>query len=137
MVDGVAHSVGRGDPGRAANGEYNNCLIDSLRQCVGMSADRTAVRCDLEAEFHSADGRARVTQTSFLDVESHWQTILRSLFLHNTSGLPVACEPQDYCVIALYANRVGHGAVLGNPRAPNRLVVLNTSDIHFDPCLPL
>ena len=68
IVDGVAHSVGRGDPGRAAHGEYNNCLIDSLRQCVGMSSDRNAVRCDLEAEFRSADGRARVTQTSVLDV---------------------------------------------------------------------
>ena len=102
-----------------------------------MYSDRLAVRCDLEAEFRSAAGRARVTQTSFLDFESHWQAILRSLFLHNTSGLPTLCEPLDYCVIALYANREGHGDVQGNPLAPNRLVVLNNSDIHFDPCLPL
>jgi len=137
VVDGVAYFIGRGDPGRAANGEYNNCLIDSLRQCLGMLSSRPAVRGDLLIEFATAVGRAKVTASSFLDVEAHWRAILHSLFRHNTSGLPLACDVQAYCVVALYANRVGHGVVLGNIRAPNRLVILNNSDVHFDPCLRL
>ena len=108
-----------------------------MRQCVGMYANRFAVRLDLESEFGNAVGRAKVTRRSFLDVEAHWQTILRSLFRHNSSGLPLTCEPQQYCIIALYANGEGNGVVLGSLRAPHRLVVLNNSDVHFDPCLPL
>ena len=95
------------------------------------------MRSDIQAEFSTAVGRSKVTLRSFLDAEAHWQTILRSLFQHNTSGVPRVCQPQDYCVIALYANREGNGVVLGSLQAPNRLAVLNNSDIHFDPCLPL
>ena len=95
-VDGVTYCVGHGDPGRAHEGEFNNCLIDSLRQCVGITADRKLVRADLENEFRNAVGRARVTQTSFLDVDSHWRTILRSLFLHNTSGEPAQCDVSQF-----------------------------------------
>ena len=135
VVDGVDYFVGRGDPGRAVNGEYNNCLIDSLRQTLGILSDRSAVRNDLLSEFGTAVGRAKVTASSYLDVEAHWQAILRSLFRHNTSGLSTACDTQAYCVVALYANSVGNGVVLGDLGAPNRLVVLNTSDVHFDPCL--
>ena len=31
-IEGIHYYVGYGDPGRAEDGEYNNCLIDSLRQ---------------------------------------------------------------------------------------------------------
>lgn len=136
-VDGVLYYMGHGDPGRAREGEHNNCLIDSLRQCIGITADRKLVRDDLENEFRNAAGRALVTQTSFLDVESHWRAILRSLFLHNTSGAPAQCDVDQFCVIALDATNPGNGNVNGNLSAPNRLVVMNTSDIHFDPCLQL
>ena len=137
VVDGVLRFVGRGDPGRAADGEHNNCLIDSLRQCAGLSVDRKLVRRELAIQFGDAFGRAKVTTTAYLDVESHWQAILLSLFRHNASGLPATCETRVYCVIALYANSEGNGIVLGNLRAPNRLVFLNDSGIHCDPCLPL
>ena len=128
---------GHGDPGRAHEDEYDNCLIDSLRQCVGIVADRKLVRDDLMQEFHTAVGRAQVTQTSFLDVESHWRAILQSLFKHNTCGAPAQCDIRQYCVIALDATNPGNGNVNGNLSASNRLVVMNTSDIHFDPCLRL
>ena len=51
VVDGISYFVGRGDPGRAADGEYNNCLIDSLRQCAGLLASRKSVRSDLKIEL--------------------------------------------------------------------------------------
>ena len=96
------------------------------------------MRRDLKSQFAEAVGRARVTGSSYLDVESHWQAILLSLFRHNASGLPTTCETSEYCVIALYANSEGNGIVLGDlHRARYRLVVLNDSDKHFDPCLRL
>ena len=60
-----------------------------------------------------------------------------SILRHNTSGASSSFSPDDYCVIALYGDREGHGVLVGNKNARCRLIVLNTSDIHFDPCLPL
>ena len=140
VVDGVAYYVGHGDPGQPSQGEYHNCLIDSLRQCVDIHSDRRAVRADLMRQFAQAIDRAKVTFTSYLDVELHWQSILQSLFKHNRDGLNTTCNFHDYCVIASYVNEdgnVGNGVVLGNVAAPIRLVVLNYSDTHFDPCLRL
>ena len=137
LVDNTAYIVGRGDPGRAEDGEYNNCLIDSLRQCLQIESDRRAVRDDLRRGFAQANGRAKVTATSYLDVDSHWQAILHSLFRHNRSGHQHVCDILDYCVVALAAERAGHGVVLGNINALHRLVALNDRDVHFDPCLPL
>ena len=136
-VDGATYRVGVGDPGRATDGTCeNNCLIDSLRQCLGLVADCKLVRRDLVTQYANASGRARVTTSSYLDVESHWQAILRSLFLHNTCGVPTTCNTDDYCVIALSAERVANGSVEGSRAASQKLVVMNYSDIHFDPCLP-
>ena len=42
-----------------------------------------------------------------------------------------------YITVLVCANREGNGNVVGHLTAPNQLVVLNTSDVHFDPCLPL
>ena len=39
-------------------------------------------------------------------------------------------------VISLYRDNVNNGLVVGDVRAPQRLVIMNTSDMHFDPCLP-
>ena len=86
--------------------------------------------------FGTAEGRARVTLTSFLDVDSHWKEIIESLFRHNLVGLPTDVEADNFCVVALFSDRPDHGVVLGNAHARRRLVVLNTADIHFDPCLP-
>ena len=63
--------------------------------------------------------------------------ILRSLFRHNVSDLPADVDLGLYCVVALAADREDYGVVVGNVRAPHRLVVLNHSDIHFNPCLHL
>ena len=80
MVDGKPYDVGRGNPGGC-----NDCLIDSLRQCLGLDTDPRKVRGDLMDIFRDAlDARARVTPNSFLDPDSHWRTLLQSLFRHNT-----------------------------------------------------
>ena len=135
-VDGATYRGGVGDPGRATDGTCeNNCLIDSLRQCLGLVADCKLVRRDLVTQYANASGRARVATSSYLDVESHWHAILRSLFCHNMSGHTTVCDTADYCIIALSSQSVGHGSVEGSHTAPQQLVVLNYHDVHFDPCL--
>ena len=47
-VDEVQYDIGYGNP---RNGSANNCLIDSLRQCIGSDADCAKVRADLLREF--------------------------------------------------------------------------------------
>ena len=95
-VADTSYVVGRGDPRRDGSGaSKNNCLIDSLRQCIGIAADCKQVRQDLINEFASASGRAHVGVSSYLDVEVHWRAIIRSLFLHNVCGMLVACNIDD------------------------------------------
>ena len=120
-----------------SEGELSNCLIDSLRQCLGLECERTLVRKDLQDLYKFHTGRARVTFDSYLDVQEHWQDILRSIFRHNTSGVPPNFNPDDFCVIALSKDMEAHGVVLGSMAAHHRLVVMNTADVHFDACLPL
>ena len=137
-VDGVPYRRGYGFPGDPTKGEYNNCLIDSLRQCLdNLECDCKAVRRDLELEFDEAldNERRLVSRTSFLDIGYHWEAIMRSLLRHNTSHRSTAFNPEEYCIVGLDGNRPGHGVVFGRRNAPNRLVVVNWNDMHFDPCL--
>ena len=137
ILDGVPYVEGFGNPGRRDDGEQNNCLIDSLRQCLSIECDRGAVRHDLVSEFAGSIGRACVTEDSYLDVEEHGPAILRSLFRHSRSDLPSGSDLGEYCIVALAANRENHGVVVGNVRASHRLVVFNHMDVHFNPCLRL
>ena len=130
----IPYKMPYGNPGQGD--EVNSCLIDSLHQCVDLAVDRRLVRQDLLDEFKDAAYPAKVTQTSFLDVESHWKAILRSLFRHNTSGKPTRCNVEDYCVITLAEHAPGCGAVCGNLRAPHRFLVMSQHNVHFNPCLP-
>ena len=135
-VNGLSYYVGYGNPGLAINREFNNCLIDSMRQCLRVDVDRAAVRADLMEEFLHARGRANVTLTSYLDIDSHWRAILKSIYRHNASGLPTVCDPGNYCVIALSRDIARNVNVSGSLGARQTLMVLNDSDVHFDPCLP-
>ena len=51
--------------------------------------------------------------------------------------MPMVCNFDDFCVVALSATNEGNGSVQGALNAPHILVVLNYSDVHFDPCLHL
>ena len=135
-MNGVRCVVGYGCPGTPHTKERNNCLIDSLRQCLGIRCDRTLVRQDLLEQFGAAVGSARVTPTNFLDVKEHGRAIVASLLRHQEGTVPA---PQDYCIIALHVSRDGsadHGFVVGNLRAAQTFIVLSKANMHFDPCLP-
>ena len=90
------------------------------------------------AAYGNATGRAKVTFESFLDVDSHWRTILQSIFRNNETR-PLTVDLDQFCVVGLRRDHPNHGVVIGDIHNPQlrRLVVLNTGDVHFDPCLRL
>ena len=82
------------------------------------------------AEFgHAGDERAHVSHNSYLDLDSHWETLLRSLLTHSRSAVRPEFNLEAFCVVSLFRNTENNG------NAPRRLVVMNTGDMHFDPCL--
>lgn len=96
------------------------------------------MRTDLVAAFgRNTDPRAYVSYNSYLDLGSHWEVLLASLFRHNTCGARTECCLADFCVVSLFRGNENNGLVVGDVNAPRRLVVMNTGDAHFDPCLPL
>ena len=138
MVDGKEYFEGYGNPGRGIDGEINNCLIDSIRQCLNLVCDRRIVREHLMKKFSHHTGRAQVTKDSFLDVEEHGLDIIQLLYQHNLCGEPKVVDPSRFCIIGLFELKEGeaaHGVVVGNAAAPLRIVVLNIRDAHFNPVL--
>jgi hypothetical protein len=90
------------------------------------------------AEFgHARDERVHVSHNSYLDLDSHWETLLRSLLTHSRSAVRLEFYLEDLCVVSLFRNSENNGLVVGDVNAPRRLVVMNTGDMHFDPCLPV
>ena len=133
-VNNAAYRVG------FASGESNNCLIHSLRQCLGVATQVAAVRQDLFDEYGSCSGEAKVTQTNFLNVNAHWQSVVKSIFRRSEVHQPESeIDIQQFSVLALsrgQGEQQEHGVWLGSPDAPHTLIVMNFGDNHFVPCLP-
>ena len=120
----------------AASSDGNNCLIDSLRQCLKIAAcDCSLVRQELLRQFGNASGPANVTARSHLDAESHWKAILVSLLRMHAGEIATSRDPEDYSVVVLACHREGQGDLLGDSQAPHRLVVMNEDNLHFEPCM--
>jgi len=79
----------------SASGSSNNCLIDTLRQCMGIDANIARVRRDMQQEFcascgptcdrfgkRCAQGCSRVWPDNFLCLDLHWRAIIRLLGKH-------------------------------------------------------
>lgn len=108
----------------------NAILIDSLCQTLNMQCDHQLVRKNLLDEFgmFAPTDRRHVTCDSFLDVDCDWRSILISL------SQQVPFDISEYRIVALYADVVGNGVVLGNTNARQSLVIVNTGNMHFEPC---
>ena len=134
LLDGVEYRVAQGSP------LGNNCLIDSLRQCLdNLECDPRVVRKDLLDRFggFAANHDAYVGPGNYLVAEEHWQSIVQCLFARNSCGRPTTCNINDYCLIVLNRNNPEHGGNVFGDRhhAPYQLVVANSNNAHFDPCL--
>ena len=103
----------------------NNCLIDSIRQCLSEShmepCDLSWMRKELQKQFSD------VLAKNYLDLRRHGQAILK-LF---------SCDPNDFTIICLSNDLSRIADVVG--QGQHRLFVLNSrvADVvgegHFDP----
>ena len=61
----------------SASSDGHNCLIDTLRQQLGMIVSVEAVREVLKDTF--TDGPDKVEAYNFLDLEAHWEKVVSTL----------------------------------------------------------
>ena len=118
---------------KKASGFGCNCLIDSLRQLLGLPGDVgvvSQVRAMLRQEY-ATPGPDFVGELNYLTLDLHWAAAVRCLSA--ATGGEVAPEGvQVVCVTEAHgeANGMVEG---GGPRA---LHVLNRGNNHFDPLFP-
>ena len=110
-----------------ANGDQNNCLIDTLRQQLGVVADLGAVRKELLKEFPRGPGC--VTPLSFLELEHHWRHVVRLLGALAPHGS--AFEPDALRIVCVDLAFPGHGAVEGD--VAHTLYIARVRTNHFVP----
>ena len=79
-VNGKFYSLGY------ASGVDYNCLIDTLRQQLGLVSNIQAVRRELERKYRH--GPARIKPGDFLELEYHWADVVDLLFRFDESGKP-------------------------------------------------
>lgn len=152
-VEGEEYTLG------SASGAGNNCLIDTIRQCMGIDANIALVRQDLQQEFgvscgptcdrfgkSCAQGCSRVWPTNFLCLDLHWRAIIRLLGKHCSSGTDLSEDSRcsvtllgldsHFSVRCIDMQRPGHGDVWGDTSAKKVLTLARVNGNHFVPCLP-
>ena len=129
-----------------ASGVGSNCLIHTLRQCLGVIVNVDAVRADLMREFttpcsptcHPSGARCtractKVYEENYLNTD-HWEAVVRLLGRHCATGR-LRLDASHFCVRVLELTWQDNGVVLGNPLAPRRLTVARENGNHFLPVL--
>ena len=142
LIDGSYYYLG------ASDGSENDCLIHSLRQCVGVMVNVPAIRRALMQEFSTPCGPtchpsrflcsrscSKVHARNFLGDEL-CSSILRLLGKHCVTGR-IAMDPADFCIRIIELTWQDNGIVLGNPTAPHRLTLAREGESHFIPALHL
>ena len=119
-VDGVWYVQGFASPTDC------NCLIDTLRQKLGVQADLHVVRQGLRERFPV--GSTQVTKSNFLELEAHWRATVE-LLGEDPSRLRVIC-------VDLRGGKgmANHGDSLGD--GSRALYIARVHGNHFVPLLP-
>ena len=108
------------------DGSRNDCLIDTLRQKLGLVCPTRYVRTRLQEHF-GPRGPGRVSQANFLTLDLHWAEVIR--FLGEAAGRPL--RPETFRIIAVDVEFLGNGDVLGE--GPNTLHLARENGNHFVP----
>ena len=111
-----------------ASGLQNNCLIDAIRQQLGVAANVAFVRSELQRRFPS--GPDFVSAANFLTLHLHWGAVIDLLFEADVSGKPKVNHTtfQITCVDLTYLD---NGEVVGS--GPAKLSIARENTNHFIP----
>jgi hypothetical protein len=121
-IDGLDFSIGR------ASGHQNNCLIDSLRQCLDMICHVENLRSKL-VRLHK-NRVTRIPEGDFLDFADHWQDVITLLSEFDQSSKPVV-RCSTVTIVCVDLNLPGHGNVVGT--GPHKLYIARQNLNHFVP----
>lgn len=113
-----------------ASGRANNCLIDTLRQKLGLVANVDWVRSQLQFRF-SEPGAAQVTAANFLTLDLHWEAVV-DLLLENAER---AVRHDAVRIVCVDTEFLGNGDVLGNGALS--LFIARENGNHFVPLIPM
>ena len=122
MVNDVWFKLGR------ASGAGCNCLIDTIRQQLDITADASVVRRGLRELFPS--GPNAVGPATYLDLRAHWEAIVRLLGAA-ARPRPLPLDPQTMRFVCADIVYLGHGDVVGTGAAVFHLA--RTGANHFVP----
>ena len=116
-----------------ATGRNSNCLIDSIRQALGVYADVQVVRQHLRGSFPA--GPHRVSPNNYLDFAEHWSSTIDWLGIVSEQAGGTRVVASDYKVVCVDASLPGNGDVQG--RGDTTLYLLRENMCHFVPMWPV
>jgi hypothetical protein len=129
-ADGVVKLNGSFYKKGKASGAGCNCLIDTIRQKLEITADAREVRHRLQALFPR--GPNKVTKGNFLDFRAHWEAIVRIL---GEVAQPIAepRDPDDMQFTCADLEYIGHGDIVGH--GPLHFQIARVHGNHFVPLI--
>ena len=112
-----------------ACGEGFNCLIDTLRQSLGVVCNVLHIRSELERRH--AGKASHILPGSFLELGAHWRDIVELL------GLEIS-EADRIRIVCVDVNLPGHGDVYPQGNNDNKftLYIARQNLNHFVPLIP-
>ena len=114
-----------------ASGHQNNCLLDTLRQKLGLVVNVEVVRDELQRRFPS--GLAFVGKSNYLTLDYHWMAAIDLLFQADTSGMP-KLDHRRFRIICVDLRYIGNGDVVGE--GPREVIIARENANHFIPLHP-
>ena len=108
-ADGVVKLNGMFYKKGKASGAGCNCLIDTIRQKLDITADSKEVRRQLQVLF--PNGQDKVTKSNFLDSGAHWEAIVRILG-NVAQPRPEPRDPRDMQFICADLEYITSGMVI-------------------------
>ena len=116
-----------------ASGDGCNCLIDTLRQSLGVICNVSDIRSMLEQRH--AGKASHIAPGSYLELEPHWRDIVDLLSRHNL--LRQTFQADRLRIVCVDVNLPGHGDVFpqGNDDGRFPLHIARQSLNHFVPLI--
>ena len=113
-----------------ASGRDNNCLIDTLRQKLGLICNVEWVRSQLQLRF-AEPGLAQVTADNFLTLDLHWESVVDLLFQNSGRSL----RSDAVRIVCVDTQFLGNGDVRGTGGLS--LFIARENGNRFVPLIPM
>ena len=126
-VDGRVYQMG------GASGDGCNCLIDTLKQKLGIICDVPRVRAELQKRH--TRGPSRIRPHDYLELQYHWRDIIELLGRCNLIGGQKPLDSRQFKIVCVDMLYIGSGDVEGDGQRTLCIAWQNRN--HFVPLLAI